>query len=98
MKNDNPQILAEMVDRLAVLKAMQADLAAEEKTLKESLTSSGLDRVDGTLHRATISHVDGRTMIDWKTIAEKFGPSRQLIQAHTSQAAGYVALKIFARG
>lgn len=98
MKNDNSQILADMVDRLAVLKALQADMAAEEKTLKQSLTSSGLDRIEGTLHKATISHVEGRTMVDWKTIAEKFGPSRQLIQAHTTQAAGYVALKIFARG
>lgn len=97
MKNDNTQILADMVDRLAVLKAMQADLSVEEKTLKESLTLSGLDRIEGTLHKATISHVNGRTMVDWKTIAEKFGPSRQLIQAHTNQAAGYVALKIFAR-
>jgi hypothetical protein len=98
MKNDNTQILAQMVDRLAVIKAMQADMAAEEKTLKESLTSSGLDRIDGTMHKATISHVEGRMMIDWKTIAEKFGPSRQLIQAHTTQASGYVALKIFSRG
>ena len=97
MKND-PQILQAVVDELATIKAHVADLAKREAELKEILVSSGQTHVDGTLHRVTVCHVSGRVCTDWKTIAEKFDPSRQLIQAHTSQAAGHVALKIFARG
>ena len=54
--------------------------------------------VDGTLHRVTVCHVSGRVCTDWKTIAEKFDPSRQLVQAHTTQGAAYVSLKITSRG
>ena len=98
MKNDSQTILASLVDRLATIKAAQSDLAAEEKTIKETLINAGLDRVDGTLHKATIVNVSGRTVTDWQTIAQKFEPSRQLIQAHTTQSAGYVAVKLFSRG
>ena len=98
MKNDTQSILASLVDRLATIKAQQADLAAEEKTIKETLINAGVDRVDGTLHKATIVNVSGRTVTDWQTIAQKFDPSRQLVQAHTTVSAGYVAVKLFSRG
>jgi uncharacterized protein Usg len=97
MKND-PQILQSVVDELATIKAHVADLAKRETELKEILVSSGQTHVDGTLHRVTVCHVSGRVCTDWKTIAEKFDPSRQLIQAHTTQSAGYVSLKITSRG
>jgi hypothetical protein len=47
---------------------------------------------------ATIVNVTGRTVTDWQTIAQKLEPSRQLIQAHTTVSAGYVAVKLFSRG
>jgi hypothetical protein len=97
MKND-PMILVSVVDELATIKAKLADLAKREGELKEILVSSGLASVDGTLHKVTISQVTGRTVTDWKTVAEKLAPSRQLVQAHTTQGAGYVAVKVFSRG
>jgi hypothetical protein len=97
MKNENPAILAAAVDRLALIKAQMAQLSAEEKQLKEALTASGLDAIDGTAHRAAVSHCAGRVSIDWETIAAKFTPSRQLIAAHTSTGAPYTVIRVSAR-
>jgi tRNA(Phe) wybutosine-synthesizing methylase Tyw3 len=97
MKNENPAILAAAVDRLALIKAQMAQLSAEEKALKESLSASGLDAIDGTAHRAAISQCSGRVSIDWETIAAKFTPSRQLIAAHTSIGAPYTVVRVSAR-
>jgi hypothetical protein len=97
MKNENPAILAAAVDRLALIKAQMAQLSAEEKALKESLSASGLDAIDGTAHRAAVSHCAGRVSIDWETIAAKFTPSRQLIAAHTSTGAPYTVVRVSAR-
>lgn len=97
MKNENPAILAAAVDRLALIKAQMAQLSAEEKQLKEALTTSGLDAIDGTAHRAAVSHCAGRVSIDWETIAAKFTPSRQLIAAHTSTGAPYTVVRVSAR-
>jgi hypothetical protein len=97
MKNDHT-ILVSVVDELATIKAQLATLAKREAELKEILVSSGLASIDGTLHKVSISHVSGRVVTDWRTVAEKLAPSRQLVQAHTTQGAGYVAVKIFSRG
>ena len=97
MKNETPAILAAAVDRLALIKAQMAQLSAEEKQLKESLSASGLDAIDGTAHRAAVSHCAGRVSIDWETIAAKFTPSRQLIAAHTSTGAPYTVIRVSAR-
>ena len=97
MKNENPAFLAAAVDRLALIKAQMAQLSAEEKQLKESLSASGLDAIDGTAHRAAVSHCAGRVSIDWETIAAKFSPSRQLIAAHTSTGAPYTVVRVSAR-
>jgi tRNA(Phe) wybutosine-synthesizing methylase Tyw3 len=97
MKTETPVILAAAVDRLALIKAQMAELAAEEKALKESLAASGLDVIEGTAHRAAVSHCGGRVSIDWETIAAKFNPSRQLIAAHTSTGAPYTVIRVSAR-
>jgi tRNA(Phe) wybutosine-synthesizing methylase Tyw3 len=97
MKNETPAILAAAVDRLALIKAQMAQLSAEEKALKESLSASGLDAIDGTAHRAAVSQCSGRVSIDWETIAAKFTPSRQLIAAHTSTGAPYTVVRVSAR-
>ena len=83
-------ILSATVDRLATLKAEIARLKTEEDALKDVL-------IEGTQHRAAISHCAGRELIDWKTIAAKFNPSRQLIAAHTSQGEPYATVRLSAR-
>lgn len=89
--------LASVVDELALIKAQLADLTDREKELKAILISAGVSPIEGDLHRATVSLVSGRTSIDWKSIAEHFSPSRQLVTAHTSKGADYHMVRVTAR-
>ncbi|MGA0846967.1 MAG: hypothetical protein ACO3RV_10520, partial [Luteolibacter sp.] len=92
-----PVILSATVDRLALIKAEIARLKAEEDALKDVLIECGQDVIEGTAHRCAISHCAGRELIDWKTIAGKFNPSRQLIAAHTSTGEPYATVRLSAR-
>lgn len=89
--------LASVVDELAIIKAQLAELADKEKELKAVLIAAGVSPIEGDLHRATVSLVSGRTSIDWKSIAEHFSPSRQLVTAHTSKGADYHMVRVTAR-
>ena len=89
--------LSAVVDELAIIKAQAAELADREKELKAVLIAAGVSPVEGDLHRATVSLVSGRTTIDWKSIAEHFSPSRQLVTAHTSKGADYHMVRVSAR-
>ena len=97
MKNENRTLLSAAVDRLAVIKAQTAALAAEEKELKAVLAESGQAVIEGTLHRAAVSQCAGRDSIDWAAIAARFNPSRQLITAHTSTGAPFTVVRLSAR-
>jgi hypothetical protein len=99
MNNQPNQIvnLASVVDDLALIKAQLAELADKEKELKAVLIAAGVSPVEGDLHRATVSLVSGRTTVDWRAIAEHFGPSRQLVTAHTSKGDDYHMIRISAR-
>jgi hypothetical protein len=97
MKNENPVLLAAAVDRLALIKAQLANLKREEDQLKDLLIDSGLESVEGQLHRAALSYCAGRELIDWKTIAAKLAPSRQLIAAHTSTGEPFYTVRVSAR-
>ena len=97
MKNENPVLLAAAVDRLALIKAQIANLKREEDQLKDLLIDSGLESVEGQLHRAALSYCAGRELIDWKTIAAKLAPSRQLIAAHTSTGEPFYTVRVSAR-
>lgn len=90
-------LLAHTVDRLAQLKAQIAELRKLEDELKQVLIDSGESAVDGTGYRATISDCAGKEVVDWRTIAEKFNPSRQLIRAHTTQGERYFQIRVFGR-
>lgn len=89
--------LAAVVDRLGSVKGAIADLQAEEAALKKILAESGEPAVDGQLYRASISQVDSRPSIDWRAIAEKFNPSRQLVVANTTYTEPYSAVRVSAR-
>lgn len=94
---DTRAMLGATVDRLAQVKAEIARLSVEEKALKNALIDSGLHAIDGALHRVAISYSDGRVTVDWRAIAEKLGPSRQLITAHTSTGAPFATVRVSAR-
>jgi len=88
---------AAIVDRLAHVKAQIAQLADEEKKLKSALIELGEPKIAGTLHQASVSHCEGRLMIDWQAIAEHFNPSRQLVTAHTSRSEPFAVVRVSAR-
>ena len=74
------------VDRLGYLKAQIADLEKEAKALQaevlEALVATGESAADGALFRAVLVQSEGKS-VDWKAIAQKLEPSRQLVQAYT---------------
>ena len=47
MKNENPQTLGAIVDRLGALKALAANLADESEILKGELILAGVPAIDG---------------------------------------------------
>jgi hypothetical protein len=73
-----------IVDELGTINAQIAELQARAKTLKatvQAFVPAG-EAIDGTLFRASHSVADRET-VDWKAVAAKLKPSRQLVKAHT---------------
>ncbi len=70
------------VDRLGELKAQIKQLQDEAKAIESALKADGQDRYEGVFFAATVSRTE-RATVDWKTVAERAGASRQLIRAHT---------------
>lgn len=70
-------------DALGALKAQIADLEAQAKIEHARLVALGAGAYEGEIFRATVSIAE-RESIDWKTIAARLEPSRQLIAAHSS--------------
>jgi hypothetical protein len=89
--------LGEVVDRLGHLRAELADLEVLEKQFKQTLTDSGETKVVGQLYKAAVIYSAGRITTDWKSIAEHFTPSRQLVTAYTSQGASFTSVRISSR-
>ena len=81
-KPDSLLTTAELVDELGALIAEKNDLLKREKDLKAKLADHGAGGYDGDLYRATVAITKGTT-VNWKAIAQKLKPSRQLVQAHS---------------
>ena len=73
---------AHPADTLGALKAQIAALEALAKIEHAKLVALGPGAHEGETFRATVSVADRET-VDWKTIAKKLEPSRQLVTAHT---------------
>ena len=69
MKNETPAILTAAVDQLAHLKAQICNLQAQESALKQTIAESGFDILEGTSHRAAITHNATRNTINWEALA-----------------------------
>lgn len=94
----NAQIkLNSLVDELALVRAEIAALQEREKELRELLIASGRSTIDGDLHTLKITEQAGRETTDWKTIAHRFNPSRQLIAAHTKVGQPFHVLRLIGR-
>lgn len=76
--------IAELVDALGNTRAELAELKDQESDIKSRLIALGVDVAEGDYYRANVV-TSNRTTIDWKTIAAKLEPSRQLVRAHTTE-------------
>ena len=76
--------LALKVDRLGALAAQVAALDLEAARLRADLEAAGLETIAGAMYRASFTQCKGATRTDWRAVAAKFNPSRQLIAAHTT--------------
>lgn len=63
------------------IKALEKQLS----TLKTAIKAHGTGKHAGFVFSANVIDSE-RTTIDWQTIAERFNPSRQLVNAHTTHA------------
>lgn len=75
--------LSAIADRIGELDAIIKPLEAERAKLAASLKAAGAGRYTGQLWNCTVVESE-RTTVDWKAVAEKLQPSRQLVTAHTS--------------
>ncbi|MGL4565260.1 MAG: hypothetical protein ACRCVD_08190 [Halioglobus sp.] len=87
------------IDKLGLIKAQIAELQEQEKVLaakvKGELFDAGEDALEGDLFRAAMV-VQDRTTVDWKAVAAKLQPSRQLVKAHTKETR-VISLRVSAR-
>jgi hypothetical protein len=79
-------ITFDMVDQLAALDTALAELKTQRESLADAMKLDAGGRsasFEGSVHVVTVSTAL-RECVDWKAIAAKLEPSRQLIVAHTS--------------
>ena len=88
--------LADKVDQIGQLKAEIAERQTELEDLRATLEDAGLPAIDGHAYRVTFS-TSARTVTDWKTIAERFKPSPQLIRRHTTTGDPVTRMNVTAR-
>lgn len=84
--------MAEVVDRLGWVNAQIAELKAQADDLKAELIADNNGQggeYAGMKYRAVVS-VRESMKVDWKKIAEKLEPSRQLIAANSRPAVAMV--------
>ena len=89
--------LAAKVDRLGAISAAIATMKKEADQIRAELEDAGLDNIDGNLYRVNFATVAGRTLTDWRTIAERLKPSAQLIRAHTTTGEASTRMTVKAR-
>jgi histidinol-phosphate/aromatic aminotransferase/cobyric acid decarboxylase-like protein len=89
--------IAAKVDELGQLHATIADMKRKADRIRTELEEAGLTDIEGQLYRVNFAAVAGRTLTDWKTIAERLKASRQLIAAHTTTGEPSTRMTVKAR-
>lgn len=73
-----------LADELGFIRAQMADLKDRESEIRSTLIKSGIEKLEDDTFRALVVK-SMRELIDWKAVAAKLEPSRQLVTAHTSE-------------
>ena len=89
--------LAAKVDQLGAMQAAIADMKRKAEQLRTELENAGLTDIEGQAYRVNFAQCAGKTLTDWKTIAAKLKPSRQLIAAHTTTGEASTRMTVKAR-
>ena len=79
-----PDLFAQ-IDQAGSINAEIKSLEKQLETLKSAIKAHGTGKHAGFIFQAHVIDSD-RESIDWRAIAEKLDPSRQLITAHTTRA------------
>lgn len=95
MAKTKTQDLTKLADELGMIRAHMADLKDREKSIRETFIEAGVTALEGENFRAVVVE-SIRTMIDWKAVAAKLEPSRQLVTAHTTEK-DVVSIRVNAR-
>jgi hypothetical protein len=77
--------LIPLIDELGAIDAQIKALTKTSDALKASLKALGKGEYIGNTYKCLIYPTQGREITDWRTIAERFNPSSQLIKAHTKK-------------
>ena len=75
---------ADVADALGTARAELKDAQDRVKFLESLLKAGDADLVEGRLFRVKIARDVEQSRVDWKAVAAKLNPSRQLVTAHTS--------------
>ena len=86
--------LAVMVDQLGTLDAEIKALTKRAEVIKASIKAQGVDRYTGSFYEALVYSSEGRTVTDWRSIAETFDLTEDLIKAHTSTGNPTKSIKV----
>lgn len=89
--------LKPLADEYAKIKAQIADLELKKKDLVKVFREAGVEALEGDLFRVVVSNVEDSWGPDWKTIAKKLNPSRQLIAANQKCTSGYTRVNVYSR-
>lgn len=96
----SPEELCTIVDNLATIRAHIADQTMRADTYRDALIAAKVDEVNGTLHRATISHTTP-TATNWEAIARALSTDpkklNRLIKKHTTAQAPRYTVRLTAR-
>ena len=92
MTNTNPRFFnatsdAEIADELGALRAEIDELRKSASFLEDLLKHKRVTVAEGSLFRVSISYDIETARTNWRKVAEKLSPSRQLVQAHTQVTA-----------
>lgn len=81
--NDNSELIG-LADELGRIRAKMANLKDREAEIREIMLDAGVDALEDKIFRAVVVE-SLRTTVNWKAVAAKLKPSRQLVTAHTTE-------------
>ena len=84
MSEETAQNLKDVVDELARVRLQKTELEAREERLRNLIKDANQRTTLGARFQA-VRVEQNRLNVDWKAVALKLNPSRQLLRAHSSK-------------